>query len=111
MTELPLLEKHAGVAFTFWQHATEAMKAHGAGGMNWADIEHKTILESISEHGQPASDGADVICKHNPGAMTKARQDDLGALVERLAPELQAQYAKARGEKGCESSSWLGANV
>ena len=102
LTELPLLEKRAGAALTFWQHATEAMKAHGAGGVNWADVEQKTILESISEHGQPASDVADVICQHSPGAVTKARQDDVRALVERLTPELQAQYAKARGEKGCE---------
>ena len=102
LTELPLLEKRAGAALTFWQHATEAMKAHGAGGVNWADVEQKTILESISEHGQPASDVADVICQHSPGAVTKARQDDVRALVERLAPEPQAQYAKARGEKGCE---------
>lgn len=96
------LEKRAGVALTFWQHATEAMKAHGADGVNWADVERKTIVESISEHGQPAADVADVICQHSPGAVTKARQDDVRALVERLAPELQAQYAKARGEKGCE---------
>ena len=102
LTELPLLEKRAGAALTFWQHAAEAMKAHGADGVNWADVEQKTILESISEHGQPASDVADVICQHSPGAVTKARQDDVRALVERLTPELQAQYAKARGEKGCE---------
>ena len=49
------LEKRAGAALTFWQHATEAMKAHGTDGVNWADVEQKTILESISEHGQPAS--------------------------------------------------------
>lgn len=102
LTELPLLEKRAGAALTFWQHATEAMKAHGADGVNWTDVEQKTILESISEHGQPASDVADVICQHSPGAVTKARQDDVRALVERLAPELQAQYAKARDEKRCE---------
>lgn len=102
LTELPLLEKRAGAALTFWQHATEAIKEHGTDGVNWADVEQEAILESISEHGQPASDVAEVICQHSPGAVTKARQDDVRALVERLAPELQAQYAKARGEKGCE---------
>ena len=102
LTELPLLEKRAGAALTFWQHATEAMKAHGAGGVNWADVEQKTILESISEHGQPPSDVADVLCQHSPGAISKARQDEVRALVDGLAPELQAQYAKARSEKRCE---------
>lgn len=99
LTELPLLEKRAGAALTFWQHATEAMKAHGADGVNWDDVEHKTIVESISEHGQPPSDVADVICLHSPGAVTKARQDDVRALVERLTPELQEQYSRARDEK------------
>jgi hypothetical protein len=98
LTELPLLEKRAGAALTFWQYATEATKEHGTDGVNWADVEQKTILESISEHGQPASDVSDVICQHSPGAVTKARQDDVRALVGRLAPELQARYAKARGE-------------
>ena len=102
LAELPRLEKRAGAALTFWQYATEAIKAHGSDGVDWADVERKTFVESISEHGQPASDVADVICQHSPGAVTKARQDDVRALVERLAPELQAQYAKARGAKGCE---------
>ncbi len=102
LNELPLLEKRAGAALTFWQHATGAMKAHGADGVNWADVAHQTIVASISQHGQPPSDVADVICQHSPGAVTTAKQEDVRALVERLAPELQAQYAKARGEKGCE---------
>jgi hypothetical protein len=102
LAELPRLEKHAGAALTFWRHATEAIRAHGTDGVNWGDVEHKTIIESISENGQPPSDVAEVICQHSPGAVTKARQDDVRALVERLTPELQAQYANARGEKRCE---------
>lgn len=102
LAELPRLEKRAGAALTFWQHATEAIKVRGVDGVNWADVERKTIVESISEHGQPSSDVANVICQHSPGAVTKAQQQDVCALVERLAPELQAQYAKARGEKRCE---------
>ena len=102
LTELPRLEKRAGAALTFWQDATEAIKAHGVDAVNWADVERKTIVESISENGQPPCDVAEVICQHSPGAVTKARQDDVRALVERLAPDLQAQYAKARGEKGYE---------
>lgn len=103
LAELPRLEKRAGAALTFWQHATEAIKVHGANGVDWADVERKTIVESISEHGQPPSDVAEVICQHSPGAVSKARQDEVRALVDGLAPELQAQYAKARSEKRCES--------
>ncbi|MCX8565579.1 MAG: Nucleotidyl transferase AbiEii toxin, Type IV TA system [Glomeribacter sp. 1016415] len=99
---LAMLENRAGAAFTFWQRATAAIKAHGADAVNWGDVEQKTIIESISENGQPPSDVADVICQHSPGVVQKARQEEVRALVEKLAPELQAQYAKARGEKGCE---------
>lgn len=98
LAELPRLEKRAGAARTFWQHATEAIQAHGADGVNWADVERKTIVESIAEHGQEPSDVADVICQHSPGAVTKVKQDDVRALVSGLAPELQTQYAKARDE-------------
>ncbi len=96
------LEKRAGAALTFGQHATEAIKVHGANGVDWADVERKTIVESISEHGQSPSDVAHVICQHSPGAVSKARQDEVRALVDGLAPELQAQYANARSEKRCE---------
>jgi hypothetical protein len=75
------------------------MKARGANGVNWSDVEHQTIVESISEHGQPPSDVANALCQHSPGAATKSKQDDVRALVESLAPELQAQHTKARGDK------------
>lgn len=102
LAELPLLEKRAGAALTFWQCATEAIKALVSDGVDWADVERKTVVESISENGQPPSEVADVICQHSPGAVTKAKQDHVRALVDGLAPELQAQYAKARDEKRCE---------
>jgi hypothetical protein len=35
LTELPRLEKPAGAALTFWQHATAAIKTHGADGVNF----------------------------------------------------------------------------
>ena len=100
--DLPLLEKRAGAAHTFWRYATEATKVHGFDGVDWADVERKTIVESISENGQAPSDVADVICQHSPGAVTKTKQDNVRALVVGLAPELQAQYAKAQSEKRCE---------
>lgn len=80
----------------------EAIKAHGSDGVDWADVERKTIVESISEHGQPPLEVSDVICQHSPGSVTKAKQDDVRALVDGLAPELEAQYAKARSDKRCE---------
>jgi len=73
-----------------------------AGLVDWVDVELNTIVESISQHGQPPSDVADVLCQHSPGAISKVRQDEVRALVDGLAHQLQVQYAKARGEKRCE---------
>lgn len=100
--ELSNLKARAGAELTFWQNATEALKANGLDGVDWSDVEQKTIAESISEHGQAPSEVADVICLHSPGAVKQSRQDEVRVLVERLAPELQAQYAKARSERDCE---------
>lgn len=105
LAELPTLEKLAGAAHTFWRHATDAIKVHGASCVNWVDVERKTIVESISENGQPPSDVVDVICRYSPGTVMKAKQNDVRALVNELAPELQAKYAKVRSEKRFERSS------
>lgn len=100
VAELPSLKNRAGAGFTFWLQATAAIQANGIDGVNWPDVERKTIVESIVEHGQAPADVADVICLHSPGAVQQTRQDEVRALIEQLAPELQAQYAKARGERG-----------
>lgn len=102
LTELPLLEKCAGAAYTFWRNAAEALNAHGVNGVNWADVEKKTIFQSILEHGQPAAEVVDVICKHSPGGVTRARQDEVRALVERLALEIHGRCTEAGDEKGYE---------
>jgi hypothetical protein len=102
VADLPNFKMRAGTALTFWQNATEALKTNGLDGVDWADVEEKTIVESISEHGQEPSEVADVICLYSPGAVKQSRQDEVRALVERLAPELQAQYAKARSERDCQ---------
>lgn len=102
INSLATLTNRAGAALTFWQHATAAIEAHGLDGVNWSDIEQKTIVESISEHGQAPSEVADVICLCSPGAVKQSRQDEVRALVGHLAPELQTQYAKARSERDCQ---------
>jgi hypothetical protein len=97
INNLVKLEKRGGVAYTFWRHANEAIGIAGSNPVNWADVEQKTIVESISENGQSPPDVANVICQHSPGAVQKTRQEEVRVLVEQLAPELQVQYAKTRG--------------
>lgn len=111
IASLANLAKCAGAAYTFWQHATAAIKAHGADGVHWAEVEKNTIVESILEHGQSPTDVADAICQHGPGAMQKARQDELRVLAEALAPELQARHTKMRGEKGLSHAIGSGSGM
>lgn len=96
------LEKQGGIAYTLWRYADAALRSAGADKVDWAMVERKTIIESIAEHGHAPSDVADVICRHSPGAVCQARQHEVLALVQQLAPELQAQYAKGHGEGACE---------
>lgn len=96
VAELPSLEKCAGAALTFWQHATEAIKSHEPYGVNWADVEQKAIVESIGEHGQSPQSVADALCKHSPGTASLARQAALRSEIESIAPQLQAQYEQSR---------------
>lgn len=102
VAELPSLKNRDGAAFTFWQQSTEAIQENGIDGVDWADVEQRTIVESIAEHGQAPADVADAICRHSPGAVGQEKQEEIRAFIEQLAPELQAQYVNARGEKGCE---------
>ena len=103
ISNLSNLERGGGAAFTFWRHASQAMKAVGAPEkVDWPAVEIGAMTESIGEHGQAPESVADVLCKHSPGATTSTRQAEIRATVKRLSPELQEQYAKARGEKGCE---------
>lgn len=90
---LPLLKNGVGAALTFWRQATSAIEAGGAHGVDWRDVEQRTIVESISKHGQAPSAVASVICEYSPGAVTKAAQDEIRALVERVTAELQVQDA------------------
>lgn len=102
VAELSRLKEGAGVAFTFWKNAEQSIKSKGIDGVDWADVEKETIIESIAEHGQPPSEVVDVICSHSPGAVQQSRQDEIRADVARLAPELQAQYATLHGGRGFE---------
>lgn len=85
------LKKRDGAALTLWRHAIAAIEMHGADGVNWGDVEHATIVESISENGQTPSDVAEIINQYSPGAVTKEQQEGVRALVEAFASELQAQ--------------------
>jgi hypothetical protein len=95
--DLSALENCAGPAYTFWRLADEAGRRLAAGEkVNWSEVEQKTIAVCIGEHGQAPGSVADVLCKHSPGAIYPSSQVALRAHVERMAPELQAQYSQQK---------------
>lgn len=103
VSQLPDLRKSVGAAHTFWLLAQEAISSGGsANAVNWPDVERRAIVESIQQNGQSPDGVGAVICKYSPGASSTEKQQAILDDIKRLAPSLQAEYAKARGEKRCE---------
>lgn len=101
ITQLPSLDRSAGPAHTFWLLAQEAIGARGsAEAVNWPDVERRTMVESIAKNGQSPEGVGTAICKYSPGAVSSEKQQAILDDIKRLAPDLQKQYAKARGERG-----------
>ena len=103
ISRLPDLESSAGAAHTFWQLAQAAIASGGsAKAVNWPDIERRAIVESIAQNGQSPDGVGAAICKYSPGASSIEKRQAILDDIKRLAPDLLAQYAKARCEKSCE---------
>jgi hypothetical protein len=95
--ELPSLKNGGGAVYTFWRHATDALKATASPAqVNWAVVEQKTIQESIGQHGQAPESVAQVICAHSPGAASESQQAFILAEIQEKGPTLQRQYALSR---------------
>lgn len=103
IAQLPLLKASAGAAQTFWRLSQEEIATCGSPqSVNWSDVERRTIVESIAKNGQSPEGVGAVICKYSPGAASSEKQNAILDDIKRLAPDLQAQYVKARGENGLE---------
>ena len=68
--------------------------------VNWPDIERRAIVKSITQNGHSPDGVGAVICKYSPGASSMEKQQGILEDIERLAPDLQAQYAKTHGDRG-----------
>lgn len=89
ISRLPALNNSAGAAFTFSEHAEQALRTAQAWGAaaheaNWYQAEMATIRESILEHGQPPESVAEALAKHSPGAITSVRQAEIMKQIEQL---------------------------
>ena len=89
ISRLPALSKSAGAAFTFSEHAEQAIRTAKSWGAsapeaNWYQAEMATIHESIIEHGQSTESVIEALSRHSPGAVTTVRQAEILQQIERL---------------------------
>lgn len=97
LAALPALEERAGIAYTFWQFAQEALRAAPSPEkVKWPDVERRAIVESMGQHGQSPDEVGAVISQVSPGAVSDTQQQSILEDIKRLAPGLQAQYDLAR---------------
>lgn len=89
------LKNTAGIAYTFWKHAGEAINATtGEASVNeadWFQAEDAAIRESLIEHGQSPETVAEAISEYSPGAVTTARQTAIRAQIEKLILEMKPE--------------------
>lgn len=85
------LQSSTGASAVFWGLAHEAISAAGsARAVNWADIERRTIVKAITEHGFSGEDVRQVLVQHSPGMVSLTRQQDVADDIIRLEPVLRA---------------------
>ncbi|MCD8503845.1 MAG: Fic family protein [Burkholderiaceae bacterium] len=86
------LAESSGVGKVFWGLAQEEISARGSPrSVNWADIERRTIVKAIAEHGLPKSDVRRVLLECSPGTASPVRCEQVAEDIERLDPVLRAQ--------------------
>ena len=92
------LVNSSGASHTFWRVATEAISACGGNVqvVDWQAVEQATIRQSISKNGQSPASVYAALCNHSPGAVTQSKKEAIQAEIERLAPQLQSQFALER---------------
>lgn len=79
-----------GVAGVFYKLAQEEIIARGSPrSVNWADIERRTIVKAIAEHGLPKEEVLQVLLSQSPGTASPLRQAQVADDIERLDPVLR----------------------
>ena len=87
---LPQLAESSGVGRVFWSLAQEEISARGSPrSVNWGDIERRTIVKSIAEHGLPKSEIRQVLLEYSPGTASPQRHEQVVDDIERLDPVLR----------------------
>lgn len=86
------LAEGSGVGKVFWDLAQEEIDAWGSPrSVNWADIERRTIMKAIAEHGLSKPEVRKVLLEHSPGTVSPLRCEQVAEDIERLDPVLRQQ--------------------
>lgn len=110
MKEIRGLGETMGASFTLGRIAMAALRRQGAAHIDWEDVHKRTIVESISVHGQDPDDVLDAITRHSPAAVRPEAQDRLRNIVGRVAPDLAARYDAARAKENASYEAEKAAN-
>jgi len=95
-----LLRRAAGAARTFAVKASEALRAVGNAKVNWGAVEAETVAESIAKNGQSPESVVEALTSHSPGRADPASHQEVRRVVQKLAPELEAEYKQRQQRSG-----------
>lgn len=95
------LLQRGGAAHTFAVHAAQALRNAGgdADKVGWTAVEAAATVEAMAKHGQTSENVLKALLAHSPGRADPDSHAALRADVERIAPGLEAQYARQRADR------------
>lgn len=87
VAKIDLLKKRAGAAFSFWEHATDALaKAkNDPRGVNWIAVDEAVLFDSIVKNHQPQDVVATALIEMSPSAAFPDREEQLVVRAEQVA--------------------------
>jgi len=95
------LLQRGGAAHTFAVHAAQALR--NADGnpdkVGWTGVEAAATIEAMAKYGQTSENVLKALLTHSPGRADPDSHAALRADVERIAPGLEAQYARQRADR------------
>jgi hypothetical protein len=90
------LLQRGGAAHTFGVHAATALRMAGGDPdkVGWMGVEAAAAVEAMAKHGQTSENVLKALLAHSPGRADPDSHASLRADVARIAPGLEAQYAR-----------------
>ena len=102
MADLHTLKDRAGAAHTLCQVATNELQGTAPADVDWVSFERQVISASIGQYGQDPDQVLAALCQHSPGCVSVARQEELKAFIQEVAPALQAGFGSHEKQYGRE---------